>query len=303
MRGGSDTLADPASPLTATGNLRRREVVSRLAEGSSVAAAMLAVAVLCLVVYGVASRGVGALNLDFFTKSLPVGGSAPGGGVLPAFVGSAMIVGAAAVIAVPAAVLTALYVSEFAGPRQAGLIRLALDIMNGIPTIVIGLFLYGLIVHAEHHQSGFAGSIALSIVMVPLIARSTQEVLGLVPHAMREAADALGVSRWRTVVGVVLPAAAGGIITGTILAVARAAGETAPLLILSSNSGFPRVITNFFGQAIPNVPILIFTLSEEPTPLGLQRAWGAAFVLLVVILLANIGARALFARSRAKMGS
>jgi phosphate transport system permease protein len=296
-------LADPTAPLTASGNLRRREVVSRMAEGSAVAAAVAAVAFLLLVVYGVASRGVGALNLDFFTKSLPEGGAAPGGGVLPAFVGSAMIVGVGMVIAMPLAVLTALYVSEFAGSRQGRVIRLALDLMNGLPTIVIGLFLYGLIVLAEHHQSGFAGSIALAIIMVPLIARSTQEVLRLVPHAMREAADALGVSRWRTVIGVVLPAAAGGIITGTILAVARAAGETAPLLILSSDSGFAKVTTGFFREAIPNVPMLIFSLSEEPSPLGLQRAWGAAFVLLVVILLANIGARALFARSRAKMGS
>jgi len=296
-------LADPTAPLTASGNLRRREVVSRMAEGGAVAAAVAAVAFLLLVVYGVASRGVGALNLDFFTKSLPEGGAAPGGGVAPAFIGTGMIVGAGVVIAMPLAVLTALYVSEFAGSRQGRVIRLALDLMNGLPTIVIGLFLYGLIVHVEHHQSGFAGSVALAIIMVPLIARSTQEVLRLVPHAMREAADALGVSRWRTVIGVVLPAAAGGIITGTILAVARAAGETAPLLILSSDAGFAKVTTNFFSGPIPNVPMLIFSLSEEPSPLGLQRAWGAAFVLLVLILLANIGARALFARSRAKMGS
>ena len=296
-------LADPTAPLTASGNLRRREVVSRMAEGGAVAAAVAAVAFLLLVVYGVASRGVGALNLDFFTKSLPEGGAAPGGGVAPAFIGTGMIVGAGVVIAMPLAVLTALYVSEFAGSRQGRVIRLALDLMNGLPTIVIGLFLYGLIVHVEHHQSGFAGSVALAIIMVPLIARSTQEVLRLVPHAMREAADALGVSRWRTVIGVVLPAAAGGIITGTILAVARAAGETAPLLILSSDAGFAKVTTGFFREAIPNVPMLIFSLSEEPSPLGLQRAWGAAFVLLVIILLANIGARALFARSRAKMGS
>jgi phosphate transport system permease protein len=294
-------LADPTAPLTASGNLRRRELVSRIVEGGAVAAAVLAVVFLGVLVYGVASRGIGSLSLDFFTKSLPAEG--PGGGIAPAFIGTAMIVGVAALIAAPMAVLTALYVSEFAGPRQARVIRLALDLMNGLPTIVIGLFLFGLIVKAEHHQSGFAGSIALAIVMTPLIARSTQEVLRLVPHAMREAADALGVSRWRTVVGVVLPAAAGGIVTGTILAVARAAGETAPLLILSSDSGFGKVITNFFGEAIPNIPMFILRASEEGNPTGFARAWGAAIVLLGVILLANVGARALFARSRAKMGA
>jgi phosphate transport system permease protein len=296
-------LADPAAPLTASGNLRRREVVSRIAEGTAIASAIVAVAFLGLVVYGVASRGVSSLNIDFFTKSLPDGIETLHGGIAPAFIGSAMIVAVAALIAAPMAVLTALYVSEFAGARQARLIRLALDLMNGLPTIVIGLFLYGLIVKPEHHQSGFAGSIALAIVMTPLIARSVQEVLRLVPHAMREAADALGVSRWRTVVGVVLPAAAGGIITGTILAVARAAGETAPLLILSSNNGVDKVVTGFFGEAIPNIPMFIFRASEEGNPTGFARAWGAAFVLLVVILLANIGARALFARSRAKIGA
>jgi phosphate transport system permease protein len=296
-------LADPAAPLTASGNLRRRELVSRIAEAVAVAAAIVAVAFLALLVYGVASRGVGSINFDFFTKSLPVGSETHGGGLAPAFVGSALIVGVAALIATPMAVLTALYVSEFAGPRQARLIRLALDLMNGLPSIVIGLFLFGLIVKVQHHQSGFAGSVALAIVMTPLIARSVQEVLRLVPHAMREAADALGVSRWRTVVGVVLPAAAGGIITGTILAVARAAGETAPLLILSSDNGFNKVVTNFFGEAIPNIPMFILRASEEGNPTGFARAWGAALVLLGVILIANIGARALFARSRAKMGA
>jgi phosphate transport system permease protein len=292
------TFADPTAPLIASGNLRRREAVSRLAESGAVVAALIAVAVLGVVVFGVFSRGVSALNLGFLTEDLPKTGE-PGGGIAPALVGTALLALVATAIAMPLGVLIALYVSEFANTRLARAIRLVLDLMNGLPTIIVALFVFGLLVD-HHHQSGFAGSVGLSIVMLPLIARSTQEVLQLVPHTLREASDALGMSRWRTVVGVVLPAAGGGILTGTILAGARGAGETAPLLLACSVFG-NHVTLNFFGEAIPNIPIMIFTLSEEANPLGFTRAWGAAFVLLAMILLANICARALLARSRAKM--
>jgi phosphate transport system permease protein len=292
------TLVDPTAPLTATGNLRRREAVSRLVHGGATAATLIAVAVLGLVVYGVFSRGVNALSLRFLTEDLPQTGQ-PGGGIGPALLGTAMLALAATLIAMPVGVLIGLYASEFAGARAANGIRLVLDMMNGLPTIIIGLFVFGLFVN-HHHQSGFAGAIGLSIVMLPLIARSTQEVLALVPHALREASEALGMSRWRTVAGVVLPAASGGIVTGTILAGARAAGETAPLLL--ATTVFANNYTlDFFGKAVPSIPIMIFTLSEEANPIGFTRAWGAAFVLLAVILLANVGARALLARSRAKM--
>jgi phosphate transport system permease protein len=137
--------------------------------------------------------------------------------------------------------------------------------------------------------------------MLPLIARATQEMLLLVPSQLREAADALGVSRWRTVLGVVIPSALGGIVTGTVLAVARAAGETAPVLITCSIFNQSKVSFDLFGQAIPNIPVLIFTASEAADPAGFTRAWGAALVLLTFILLANIGARTLLARSRRKL--
>ncbi|HXW58539.1 MAG TPA: phosphate ABC transporter permease PstA [Solirubrobacteraceae bacterium] len=291
-------LLDPTAPLTATGNLRRREAISRLVRGCTTAATLIAVAVLVLVVYGVFSRGVSALSLGFLTEDLPEPGHA-GGGIGPALLGTAMLALAATLIAMPLGVLIALYASEFAGARVANAIRLVLDLMYGLPTIIIGLFVFGLMVN-HHHQSGIAGAVGLSIVMLPLIARSTQEVLALVPHTLREASEALGMSRWRTVGGVVLPAASGGIVTGTILAGARAAGETAPLLL--ATTVFANGYTlDFFGKAVPNIPIMIFTLSEEASPIGFTRAWGAAFVLLVFILLANIGARALLARSRAKM--
>jgi phosphate transport system permease protein len=293
-------LADPTAPLTASGNLRRREVVSKCAEGGAIAAAIVAVGVLGLVIYGVISRGASVLSFGFLTKDLPEPLSAGGGGVGPALVGTAELALVATIIAAPVAILTALYLVEFAGPRTARPIRLVLDLMYGLPSIIVAVFIFGLIVKG-HHESGFAAAVALSIIMAPLIARSTQEMLLLVPKPMREAADALGVSRWRSVVGIILPAASGGIVTGTILAVARAAGETAPVLILSSV--FENKTTlNLFGKAVPNIPVLIFNLSEEANPLGFKLAWGAAFVLLVGILVANLGARVLLARSRAKIG-
>jgi phosphate transport system permease protein len=290
---------DPTAPLTASGNLRRRQLVNRLAESAATGSALLAVAVLGIVVASVAVRGAGALSLDFLVKSPPQFGG-PGGGIAPAIVGTAIIVLGAAVISVPLGVLVALYLTELAGARTAAVIRLALDLMNGLPSIVIGLFAFGLLV-VGHHQSGFAGSVALSVIMLPLIARAAQEILLLVPHQLREAADALGVSRWRAVLGVVLPSALGGIVTGTVLAIARAAGETAPLLF--TNSIFDNhVHADPFSQGLANIPISIFTLSEQADPSGYERAWSAGLVLLTFIVLANAGARALAARTRARMG-
>jgi len=290
---------DPTAPLTASGNLRRRRVVNLLAEGAANGAALLAVAVLGIVIASVAVRGAGALSLDFLIKSPPQFGGA-GGGIAPAIIGTAIIVAMATLIAVPLGVLVAIYLTELAGARTAATIRLALDLLNGLPSIVIGLFAFGLLV-VGHHQSGFAGSVALSVIMVPLVARAAQEVLTLVPQHTRDAADALGVSRWRTIVGVVLPSALGGIVTGTVLAIARAAGETAPLIFTTSIVD-NHVHWNPFSQALANIPVSIFTLSEQADPSGFQRAWGAGLILLTFILVANVAARSLAARSRSKLG-
>ncbi len=283
-----------ARPLTPTGNLRRRQFVSRIAEGGAMASALLAVGVLGVVVYTVASRGASSLSLDFLTQAPPPFGN--GGGIAPMIVGTALLVAGATLISMPIAVLVALYLTEFASPRVARAVRLALDVLNGVPSIVIGLFVFGLLVVGKG-QSGFAGSVALAIIMLPLIARATQEMLLLVPLSLREAAEALGVSRWRTVSGVLLPSVLGGVVTGTVLAIARAAGETAPLLFASSIWGHG-VTLNFFGAALPNIPVEIFQLSEADDPAGFARAWGAALVLLTFILLANIAARTVLARSR-----
>jgi phosphate transport system permease protein len=292
---------DPAAPLVPSGNLRRRLIVNRIAVVAATTAAVAAVAVLGIVVYSVAHKGASALSIGFLTKSPPAF-PGPGGGIAPAIAGTAIIVALATAIAMPLGVLIALYMTEFArGTRSARFMRLVLDLMNGLPSIVVAVFVFGLLV-VGHGQSGYAGSIALAIIMLPLVARSSQEVLLLVPGQLREAADALGVRRWRTVLGVILPNAMGGILTGTLLAIARAAGETAPLLLLSSIFG-PGVSLNVFGvgHGLNNIPVTIFTASQEADQYSEARAWGAAFVLLAFILLTSVSARALLNRNRRRL--
>jgi phosphate transport system permease protein len=165
-----------------------------------------------------------------------------------------------------------------------------------MPSIVIGVFVFGLLV-AGHGQTGFAASFALAVIMLPLIARTTQEMLVLVPADQRDASHALGVSRWRTTLGIVLPGALGGILTGTVLAVARALGETAPLLLTSSIFGIGTSV-NIFGSAIPNIPVDIFNYSESGSSGDRARAWGAALVLIGFILIGNVVARTMLARRR-----
>lgn len=292
-------LFDPTSPLTATGNLRRRQAVSRLVEAIAIAAAGAAVAMMGIVVFSVIQRGAPALSFAFVTQN-PQGLVA--GGIVNSLLGTIEIVAIGALIAVPVGVLTALYLTEFAGARSrtGRLLKVCLEMMQGLPTIVVGLFVYGLLVIPTRREFGLAGSVALAIVMLPLIARSSQEVLLLVPGSLREAADALGVNRWRSILTVVLPTATAGIITGAILAVARAAGETAPLLL--ANGIFnPDTISLNPLHGIPSIPLYIFTISDLAVPDAYTRAWGAAFVLMAFILLANVGARLLLARSRRRL--
>lgn len=307
MTGLSDTFArhpslpDPTAPLTASGNLRRRTIVSRTVEVVATSAAVLAVALLVEVAYTVVRHGLPVLSWAFLTQN---SNGLAGGGIANALLGSAVIVAFAALLALPVGVLTGLYLTEFAGPRSrlGNALKLILDLLQGLPTIIVGIVVYGLIVAATRRETGLAGSIALAIIMLPMIARSSQEVLALVPGSLREAADALGVERWRTVLGVILPAAAGGIATGAILSIARAAGETAPLLIVNSLYNPSQTQLMLFGHGVPSIPMYIYTTYDLPAPSAIARAWGAALVLLAGILAANVGARVLLARSRAKMG-
>jgi phosphate transport system permease protein len=277
--------------------LRRRKLTNRAAETVATLSALLAIAVLVLLVGSVFLKGYKALNLDFFTKGPAIFGQS-GGGIAPAIVGSLELVGLATLGALPLGVMIAIYVSEFAPPTLGRPIRIVLDVLNGFPSIVIGVFVFTLLV-LGHRQSGLAGAFALGVIMLPLVARATMEVLALVPGALREASTALGAPKWRTTLTIVLPTAFGGILTGTTLAIARAAGETAPLLFTSS------IASSFVEwdprNALASIPVTIFTYSEQADPALHEQAWAAAFVLIAFVLVTSLTARALLDRSRRKL--
>ena len=293
-------MAAAAEPALLRGDARarRRRIVNRSAEVLANVAALIAIAVLAIVVLSVAKRGFGELSWSFLTEDLPLFGET-GGGIAPLIVGSAILVGIATAIALPLGVLMALFLTEFASRRIAAPIQLTLDLMNGLPSVILGVFVFGLLVYG-HKQSGYAAGFALSIVMLPLVARSTQEVLRLVPQTQRDGALALGVSRWRMVLGVILPSAFGGIMTGTVLAIARAAGETAPLLFTTSI--FVNTVTFDPREALPNMPVQIFIWSESPDPNDHKRAWATALVLILFVLATSLAARAVLARTRKNLG-
>jgi phosphate transport system permease protein len=292
-------VSESTSQLFAVGPRgRRRKIVNRTMEAIATLASVLAVAVLVVVVGSVVIKGIGAISFDFLTHN-PVPFGQTGGGIANSIVGTVILVALASAIAIPIGILIGIYGAEFARPSVASWVRFALDILNGVPTIVTGIFIFGLLV-VGHQQSGWAGSIALSIVMLPIVARSAQEVLALVPGSLREAALALGLRRWRIVLRVILPTAAGGLVTGAVLGIARVAGETAPLLFtssISSNLG----LTTSPGQALPNIPVTIFTLSESPSPTDHQQAWAAALVLIFLVFVLSVLARTFHERSRKKL--
>jgi phosphate transport system permease protein len=288
----------PSVTLKPSGGLRRRKIVNKIMEVIGWVAALSAVAVLFIVIFSVLVQAWPALSWDFLTKPPALFGQ-PGGGISSAIVGSALIVGMATALALPLGVLIGIYLTEFAPRFIAQPVQLVLDVLNGLPTIITGIFVYGILV-IGHGQSAYAGAFALAIVMLPLVARAAQETLLLVPSALREGSLALGVSRWRSVIGVILPTTLGGILTGAVLAVARAAGETAPLLFTCSI--FNQAVSTNVTQAIPNIPVLIFTYSEQPDKTLHEQAWGAALVLMLFVLVSSLLAKALLARSRRKLG-
>ena len=290
--------ADATMTLRAGGRARRRRIVNRLVEWLATLAALGAVAMLAIVIWSVAKRGAGVLSWGFLTEDLPLFGQ-PGGGIAPLIVGSAILVGIATAIALPFGICIAIFLQEFARGTVRAAIQLVIDLMAGLPSIVLGIFVFGLLVYG-HPQNGLAGAYALAIVMLPLITRATQEVLRLVPDSQREGAFALGASRWRTVLGVILPSTLGGILTGTVLAVARAAGETAPLLFVTSI--YPNTIQWDPRHALPNMPVQIFIWSESPDPNDHKRAWATALVLILFVLATSLISRAVLARTRRNLG-
>ena len=280
--------------------LRRRRVVNRSMEAVAWLAAAIAVAILGIVVWSVARQGVSQLSWDFLTKPQNLYVPTAPQGLSNAFVGSLVIVGLATAAALPFGILVAIYVNEFAPRLVRSGVSLVLDVLTGVPAIVLAFFVYYLIVVPTSHQSGLAASFALAIIMLPLVARATMEVLALVPNSLREAALGLGAPRWRTTLGVVLPQTIGGVLTAATLAVARAAGETAPVLLLSSL--VPAGTSWNPLHPLMSVPLAIFELTDQPDELSHQRAWAGAFVLVMFILVASLGARWLAARNRRKLG-
>jgi phosphate transport system permease protein len=287
-----------ARSLTSEHRTRRR-IVNWLMEGLATLAALAAVALLVIVVGSVAKRGAGALNFDFFTKNPSfLGFGQESSGIANAIVGTFIIVGLAILMALPVGILAAIYLNEFAPRRVASAVTVAFDVLNGVPAIVIGIFVFVFLV-AGHGQSGIKAGFALAILMLPLVTRSTQEVLALVPNAVREASLALGAPRWRTTMNVVLPMAVGGIITGGTLATARVAGETAPLLFTSSLAG--NTVSWNPTEPLASIPFFIFTSAEQADPSLQEQAWGAALVLIMFVLVASIIARAFGLRSRRRL--
>jgi phosphate transport system permease protein len=270
-----------------------RKSTDRLATTLVTSAFVIALLPLTTLLWQVASKGGPAIDSTFLTNSMRnvVG---PGGGIYHALMGTLIVTALTAVISVPVGVLTAIYLVEYGHGRLARSITFLVDVMTGIPSIVAGLFAYALFVifFGEGVRMGFGGAVALSLLMIPLVVRSSEEMLKLVPNELREASYALGVPKWRTIVKVVAPTALAGIITGITIAIARIIGETAPLLIICGATDS----TNFnpFDGRIMTLPVYIFSQYAHPgipPEFSVERAWGAALVLTVIVMVLNLGAR------------
>lgn len=264
----------------------------------------LAIIPLVSLVWEVLSNGLGVIDAEFLTYSMRniVG---EGGGIYHAIIGTLLVTAAAAAISIPVGLMSAVYLVEYGGTsRLARTITFLVDVMTGIPSIVAGLFAYALFVlfFGEGIRFGFGGAVALSLLMIPIVVRSAEEMLRLVPHDLREAAYALGVPKWRTIVKVVIPTALGGIVTGVTLAVARVAGETAPLLIIAGSTD--SLNRNLFDERMMTLPVFIYysyTQPGVPAEFGQQRAWGAALVLIAIVMALNLLARAVGRRYAPKI--
>lgn len=250
-------------------------------------AVLLALVPLAMILFYVISQGAVALNWAFFTQ-LPKPVGELGGGMGNAIVGTMILIGIAAAIAVPVGVIAGVHLAEYGGTRFSSAVRFAADVLNGVPSIVVGIFAYGLVVLPVHQFSALAGGFALSIMMIPIVARTTEELLRLVPGGLKEGALALGATRMRAMATVILPAAFPGILTGILVALARIAGETAPLLFTAFNNRFWSTKLN---QPIGSLTVQIFTYAISPYEDWHRQAWAGAFVLVMMILTLSIVAR------------
>ncbi len=276
-------------------NIRRRRATDRLMAALLGVAAVVAVVPLVLVFVYVLIQGLPALNVPLLTQS-PMPAGFPGGGVAPAVVGTLVMVGLGTLLGTPVAVLAGIYIREYAGSRGATAIRFLVDVLAGVPTIAVGLFAYGLVVVPMGTFSAIAGAMALAVIILPIVARVTDEMLGLVPGSVREAAYALGIPPWRTIVRVVLPAAASGIVTGILLGVARIAGETAPLIFTAL--GNQRVSTSL-TEPMDALPLRIWVYATGPYDSWHQQAWAASLLLVGLVLIFSLLTRFVLRRRSA----
>ncbi|HJW96209.1 MAG TPA: phosphate ABC transporter permease PstA [Thermoanaerobaculia bacterium] len=265
----------------------QRRIVSRTAEVFCGFAVLIALLPLAAILFYVIREGIGALNLAFFTQMpKPVGEA--GGGMGNAIAGTLILIGLAALFAVPVGVVCGIHLAEYPGSKFTSIVRFAADVLNGVPSIVVGIFAYGIAVLPVKRFSAIAGGVALAILMLPIVIRTTEELLRLVPSGLREGALALGASRSRAIFTVILPAALPGILTGILVALARIAGETAPLLFTSFNNRFWS--TNL-AQPIASLTVQVFTYAISPYEDWHRQAWAGAFLLVMMILTLSMIAR------------
>jgi phosphate transport system permease protein len=272
--------------------LRWRKLVSAFMLTMTGVCAVVAVAVLFFILGYLVFHGGRSINWDFFTK-LPTPVGEGGGGMANAIVGSAKLLFLASLFGVPIGFFGAIYLAEFSGSKTAFVVRYAADLLNGVPSIVIGIFAYALVVLPFKHFSAYAGGFALGIMMIPITLRSTEEFLLGVPNTLREAAMALGASKWKTIATVIVPAAYRGILTSVLLAFARVAGETAPLLFTAFGN---RYWSPGFNQPVESLPHMVYIYAISPYEDWQRQAWAAGLVLLGLILIVNIVARFILAR-------
>jgi len=266
-----------------------RRLINNLMLGITTLSAALAVLALAAVLGYVTINGISALSVDFFTK-LPTPVGVPGGGIANAIVGSFVVIGLASLFALPIGLGAGIYLSEFGDGRFGDIVRYLADVLSGVPSIVMGIFAYALIVARQGHFSALSAGFALGVMMLPAISRTTEEMLRLVPASLREGGLALGLPRWRVMVSVVIPTAAGGVTTGIVLAIARVAGETAPLLFTAFGNPFWSLSIT---QPIATLPHTLFTYAISPYDDWHRKAWGAALVLAGFVFLASLLARRL----------
>ncbi len=260
---------------------------SRIMVGAMMGAVVLAVTPLILILGTLFAKGASSINLDFFT-SLPAPPGEDGGGVAHAIVGTLLMVATGALIGLPVGIGAGMYCAEYPRSRLATVSRFVADVMNGTPSIVVGVFIWTLIVAKQKHFSGFAGSAALAMIMIPMVMRTTEEMIKLVPHSLREAALALGYPYWRTGLTVVIRTCLPGIVTGSLLAIARVAGETAPLLFTALGSQF---MNTDLDEPMAALPLTVYTYATGPYEEWHRIAWATALVLILVVLVLSLLAR------------